>query len=303
MLTIEVSCDVGTLGIYVSRMTPPTLTAYEFSTKCPQPSPTDSRVLRMTIPLSDNKHGDYSDKPLSYFVMLVGDEVGTTSTIWTAASSPEQVLMESVMERRVEKLQTLSNFGTKNLVMNFNRLDAEASEEVDRAASSPQDKIITREFSALIESGRQFDISENTSTNSDSDEDEAAAAFISRSGRVVLKRESSSRGHAVDPNFNDDLYDRPKLPSRQEKYELFAPVSWAESDFAETDDYTESSEIFHVLRQDSSNFKSRTATPEKVRFPPIQQPAGNSAKQKLLTAPVPKFIKYKLSLKRSNRKK
>ena len=287
MLTIEVYAEMGAVDVFVSRKQPPTPVNYDQQAKCPTLSPSESKVLRLTIPLKGNSAPDPTSKPVAYFVLLVGASSGAKSCIWASASMPPHMRPSDDLGSTVNEILLLSQFGMKNLLQNFETL----SSEVKTVAS--------RETLSSIEIASGKDI-EQISEPIDDDSDEEAHHFLERSGRAIMQRNSSSGGAPLDPNQHPELFERPHLQSRQDYYENVYPVD------SRSDDESGSaySELYGYMRRMQKQKGAVAAVSEKVvPLPPIIT-ATSSMKlrksrqdQNNLTARPILPIKYRLTLK------
>jgi hypothetical protein len=232
LLTIEVFCEMGGAAIYVSHTTPPTISLHDYHAHCPEHSPSGSKVIRITIPLADNRFQPLTDPTTPYFILVLGDPSGASCSVWASASLP--LASNDGVEKKVSGIQLLSDCSVKSLLTDFGSLRLEAEEEADRMHSPTlRNSRINSEVEELLGNEMTFSAVACTTvprSSDDDSEDEEVGEFLSRSGRAIIKRESSSRGLTVDPNFNRDLFSRPVLRSRQEVYSTFAPVRRANDD-------------------------------------------------------------------------
>lgn len=254
------SCELGGFDVILNPRTPPTLHKYEYRGHCPSLSSHDSRNLRITLPLESNRLADYSESSLRYFVVLVGDSCGAKVSLWAAASLPTELSRtHSALEVTVNALQRLGNFGVKNLVNNFSKLEAESlkASEVDIGSNA----FIENDMEAFLKhdaSAVSFD-----GASSDDSDDEAIAEFLSKSGRGLLTKQTSARMPIIDPNFNADLYERPVVESKENAYALFSPVSWTESTFERAQEDVVVNSAMHDLLQQTQVVKTLISTERK----------------------------------------
>ena len=203
LLTVEIDCVMGGVEVLISCDAPPTLEKYDYRGHCPTPSPSDSKRLRMTIPLASNFQENKSCPSIPYLILIIGDPTGAEFTIWTKASCPSFEREDIV--NKVKALQLLSEYGPRNLVNNFEKLHSETikmvshrSTPIDGLRSSSDRKIIKGDF--------------------DSDSDDDASMFLRKSGVFVLKKETEGGQEGIDPNFSVELFDKDVLKGNVHGY-------------------------------------------------------------------------------------
>ena len=181
----------------------PTLNKYDYRGHCPVPSPCDSKVLRITIPLAAKFQEIDPSSSVPYFILIIGDHGGAHFTVWAKASYPSTE-REDIMGK-VTTLQLLSEYGPKNLVHNFQKLHDETVKAVSHR-STPNSVLRSLSDKNLMEEDlRDF--------TSDSDDD--ASMFLKKSGVYALKNASLSEAGGLDPNLSIELFNRDVLTSKK----------------------------------------------------------------------------------------
>lgn len=210
LLTVEIECKMGGVEVLICKNVYPTLNRYDYRGHCPMPSPSDSKVLRITFPLEIDFQKSNPHTSAPFFILILGDSGGAHFAIWTKASYPSVERID--VFSKVTSLQLLSEYGPKNLIQNFRRLHSETINAVSRQ-STPME--ILRSSSNKSLAAEQMDCT------SDSDDD--ASMFLRKSGVSALKGELSSDTEGVDPNLSVGLFNRdPQKFKERSSFEIFS---------------------------------------------------------------------------------
>ena len=201
LLTIQIECLMGGVELLLSRDSIPSFNSYDYRGRCPVPSPSNSKVLRVTFPLIGNTQSTTMRSSVPYFIMVIGEENGAHAKIWAGASCPPAENEDVV--NKVTSLQMLSEYSLKNLVSNFEKLHDETRNMVSRKVSTPAN------FLPPL-----YTLSNSSGGDSTSESDDDTSRFIQKSGVILLQKHAESRGEDVDPNLNIDLFHRATLRSR-----------------------------------------------------------------------------------------